>query len=541
MAFGLVSVSQQPATGLPLEVPMLAQLGEMITPLTTLHTLAIELGYSESEASKHINRIFNLEDFDFLSQDPLLAINESETIYRRSIKGELAAYLVHVQVMTALNIFTLAIKEVHPAAQNNLEYDISILSAFTQSLFEENRSDSSGGKAVENAIKKLAEKLYIDSSEHDRKLLSAIANFASQATAEVNAQIEQIIDDQKSGDESALTANALAEVHAFKATILADYAANTTQLSEGLYRIEDPQARLLEISARLEKAHGDFIQLTKPQPAPSDSTAKEAAQPQSKDSTEPPAISADPAPVPSTSSLTPSSIQTLTPNEINLFSADDVAGIPPDAIAALSRSQITALQPDAMQGFSASQIQALSPTVIASFRRAQLRELTPEATAGLTAQQAAELKPRQVAAFTANQIAQLQKSTFKQLSAQDLRQLKPDTITGLTLEHVRSLSKNELEAFEPSQIKAIQTDVITGINPRKLNRLDPDLIQAFSRKQISELSQRQIRKGQVFIENLSSKQFEALSSLSQPEPGNALLADNPLASNDSGFGSFLLS
>ena len=532
-------------TGLPLELPMIAQLGEMITPLTTLHALAMELGYSESEAREHIDSIFKLEGFDFLTRDPLLEISKSEAIDDTLIKGELAAYLAHVQVMMALTIFTHALKQVHPASQNSLDYDIAILKAFTQSIFEQERNGSTSIKIVENAIKNVAEKLHLESPEEERNMLSAIVDFASQATVELGERIKQIISYRSSHNGASQSVDALAELHAFKEKILTDYATSTMRLSEGLYRIDDPQSRLLEISTRLENAHGDFVQPPKTQPARIDSSAKEDAKSQSNDfaeaAAEPAAEPADVASIPATSSLNPTSIKSLTLNQINLFSADDVAAIPLDAVSAFSRSQIAALQPDAMKGFGASQIQALTPDVITSLKRAQLKELKPEALAGLTPKQAAELKPRQVNVLTGEQVAELQPGSFKQLSAKHLRQLAPDAITGLTIEHVRTLSKNDLNTLETRQLRAIQGDVITGINPSKLNRLDPDLIRAFSRQQIGSLSQRQIEKGQVFIENLSRKQISAISSLSQSEPVNAFQISDPLQPIDRGLDSLLLS
>ena len=56
IAFGGIDSS----TGLPLEVPFIAPLGEMLTPLTTLHSLALDEGLGDAEASAWIYQAFGL-------------------------------------------------------------------------------------------------------------------------------------------------------------------------------------------------------------------------------------------------------------------------------------------------------------------------------------------------------------------------------------------------------------------------------------------------------------------------------------------------
>lgn len=529
-------------TGLPLEIPMLAPLGQMITPFTTLHTLALDLGYSDAEIKNQLDSLFKLDGFDYLTHDPLLGIKQAKTIEDTSIRDDLATYVGHIKLMVGLTIFANTLEQADPKRTQNLPNTFSNLTAFADALLEQSILTPDEDQAISNALLAIADSPYANLADGEIDLAREVSEFASAASAEFNARVNELL---RSYQGDATTTEVLSALHSLKQEVISSYQANTNRLSEGLYRIAGSEAQFNELSSRLAAAHGDFIQLTKPQPTPSNTTEPESpsetVRPESNSSTEPPATSANPSSAEPTSSLTPTSIRTLTRDEITLLSAEDVSKIPAIAVAALSRNQVAALRAEAMRGFNASQIEALKPNVIASLKRTQLRQLSPDALAGLTPKQAAELKPKQVSAFTANQIAQLQKNTFKQLDAQDLRRLKADAITGLTEEFVSSLSKRELSAFAPSQIKAINADAITGFNPSTLNRLEPDLIQAFTRKQIGSLSPQQIRKSRVFIDNLSDQQRNALSTLDAQKPENTILAEFPSSSSEINVDSFPLS
>ena len=115
---------------------MLAPLGDMLTPLTTIHALALELGYEDSEIKDRLDQIFNLNNFDYLNKDPLQGIKRSKSVDDVAILGELAAYTSHIELMVGLNLFTRALKKSFHDAENNNQHDIEVLRAFTKSLFE---------------------------------------------------------------------------------------------------------------------------------------------------------------------------------------------------------------------------------------------------------------------------------------------------------------------------------------------------------------------------------------------------------------------
>ena len=78
---------------------------------TTLHALAQELGYEDSEIKDRLDQIFNLNNFDYLNKDPLQGIKRSKSVDDVAIRGELAAYTSH-RINGRLNLFTRALKKV---------------------------------------------------------------------------------------------------------------------------------------------------------------------------------------------------------------------------------------------------------------------------------------------------------------------------------------------------------------------------------------------------------------------------------------------
>ncbi len=88
--------------------------------------------------------------------------------------------------------------------------------------------------------------------------------------------------------------------------------------------------------------------------------------------------------------------------------------------------------------------------------------------------------------------------------------LSRDAITGLKPRQLKTLTGEELAAFKPAQIRSIDADAISGLRPGSLNALSKRQVRAFTDDQLAGLSKKQIRKVEDFLEDLSSRQLDAL-------------------------------
>ena len=512
VVFGGIDTS----TGLPLEIPMLAPLGDMLTPLTTLHALALELGYSDDDIKERLNRIFDLKNFDYLNEDPLLGIKGAASIDRVAIQGNLAAYTSHIELMVGLNIFARTLKKAFHDAENNNQHDTELLRSFTKALFDNTTEESDSDTAIRDALRNAISNMHPDASADDTAYLNAIASFAATASAEVGARLKQLRETHSSDAQTGNPADFLSALHGLKTEILNAYNSNTHLLSEGLYRITDPKERLNALGSRLEAAHGDFIQLTKPTPSPSP-TPSPTPSPAPTPSPEP-EQTPDPTPAPSDE----------LPADVSDLSADDITRLTPEAVSDLSADQVNELPPEAVQGFTADQVSELSDEAVAAFSPRQVKQLSPDAVSALSTSQVSELSTKAVRGFTGDQLEQLPKRSFKALESVQLAKLSKDAVTGLTSRQLRTLAGDEIAAFRPGRIKSISPGSISGVRPATLDDLNKRQIKALTTEQLAALSKKQIRKADDFIDSLSDQQREALSF--GPGPANRLV--DPLSNQD---------
>lgn len=208
---------------------------------------------------------------------------------------------------------------------------------------------------------------------------------------------------------------------------------------------------------------------------------------------------------------TPTPSPELLTNNIATLDADDISVLSTAAISSLTNEQVADLSPAAMQGFSSTQIAALPSDAVAELSIKQVKQLLAEAVQGLSPTQIAELPAKTIKGFSPEQIEQLHKRTFKALDTNQLAKFSNDAITGLTTAQLKTLSRKELSVFKRRQLKAIDPDAISGLKPKSLNGLRRRQARAFTDDQLAALKKNQIKKADVFIDNLSTKQSDALS------------------------------
>ena len=253
-------------TGLALDVPFLAPLGGMITPLTTLHTLAIGSGLSEEKADSWIRDAFDIGNFDYLNDDPVLALKQAKNLSEEKSKDSLAAYLGHLKLHLAIDVLTNTLQQALPHdIPENLDYELELLTAFSEVLFAQS-SSAPLKQLIFNALSQTTSKLHPHTEEHLGDQLDLIAKMAANANFEIGERLDDIVNRAKESDKSPL--ELLNSLNQLKTFTLGHYREKVAKISEGLNRLgdlhtlEDPSAYLKTISDRVKDSHGDFLSLT---------------------------------------------------------------------------------------------------------------------------------------------------------------------------------------------------------------------------------------------------------------------------------------
>jgi subtilisin family serine protease len=108
----------------------------------------------------------------------------------------------------------------------------------------------------------------------------------------------------------------------------------------------------------------------------------------------------DPFPVTPTQSNPVDVVLGLSPTQMQQLSATELAQLPPQAFAVMTRAQVRALRPNQITPqISRASIRAMSPEAVRAFQPRTLTAFTPWQIREFTRQQAAQLRPTQIASL----------------------------------------------------------------------------------------------------------------------------------------------
>ena len=253
IAFGGIDGS----TGLPLEVPFIAPLGEMLTPLTTLHSLALDEGLSDADASAWIDQAFGLKGFDYLREDPVLRINQAGDVPTDLDLGAMASYIGHIKLHYGWDVLVYSLQQLlSEQYPEDLETELGLITAFTRELLGQPTTraiNDSLALACMGAISRHTPDLAAD--------LGPLALVAGEMAANANWDLSQEIDGVfSSAREGSITlAEAREAINTLKRDAFNHYRQETDSLSSELHLIDDPAELLREVKERLQQVYGGFV------------------------------------------------------------------------------------------------------------------------------------------------------------------------------------------------------------------------------------------------------------------------------------------
>ena len=245
-------------TGLPLEVPFLAALGQMLTPLTTLHTLAIDSGLNDEDASKWIDQAFALGGFDYLREDPVLRLNQAAGATATASEWDaMAAYIGHIKLHFGWDMLAYSLQKLlSEQYPEDIHTELGLITAFTQELLELSADTPINNRLATAALRTI--------TRHQPDLPSAIAALAplagkkaANANWELSQQIDAILASAKASEIS--LPEAQTAINGLKQAAFAHYRAEMDNVSHELYLINDASQLRRAVHERLQRVHHGFV------------------------------------------------------------------------------------------------------------------------------------------------------------------------------------------------------------------------------------------------------------------------------------------
>ena len=252
IAFGGIDSS----TDLTLEVPFLAPLGQMLTPLTTIHTIAVDAGYNKDAASKWIDQAFSLNGFDYLIKDPILELNQVEESAANSKLAALAAYVGHIKLHFSWDVLTNSLHQLlSEHYPKDIEAELGLIKAFSQELMSLPVDIPINDRMVLASLGSI--RRHSPDLPSDVAPLAAIAaELSANAKWDLFQKLDALFVSAKAGSLSLVDAhNALNNL---KSDAFMHYRKEIADISEGLYLINDPSEKVRTVQQRLANVYKTF-------------------------------------------------------------------------------------------------------------------------------------------------------------------------------------------------------------------------------------------------------------------------------------------
>jgi len=249
MAYGGVDQT----TGLTLEVPFIAPAGEMITPLTTIHSLALDLGYPEETADHRIRTLFNLGNFDYLHNDPLAHLKSKKSIATDKNQDQLSTYLAHSKIHFNLDLLFNILSQTNDQYKQTNQHKLKIMKTFTKFLLK-HPSNVTADTATRVAMIDAIQHLHQDSPIDLQKTMAHAASFIVKAGTEMNAKYDSLLQKETIS---------LKDIHQIKKETFENYRESVEKVTHELHAIAGNNSKIKEFKDRLDAINGTHIQFTK--------------------------------------------------------------------------------------------------------------------------------------------------------------------------------------------------------------------------------------------------------------------------------------
>jgi len=237
----------------PLKIPFIAPAGDMITPLTTLHSLALDLGYSADEGMSKIKKMFNLGKFNYLQEDPLSHLKGKDLANTKKAADYLSGYVAHLKIHFNLDLLLMALDQLSEQHQGSTQEQLKVMKRFTQSLLEKPDLTSSD-TAIRVAILETLKGLHRDSNPGLQKMMESTSTFLAKASSELSIKVDSLMQQDSFK---------LQDINQIKKEAFEYYRESLSSISHELHLFDDIDSHSEEINRRLSRINEKFIKLSK--------------------------------------------------------------------------------------------------------------------------------------------------------------------------------------------------------------------------------------------------------------------------------------
>ncbi len=245
VAIGGVDVT----TGLPIDIPFIAPPGSIITPLTTIHTMAVEQGYSEEHINKIMQNVLGIGDFDYLDEDPMNKIRNTISLKKAGNKDKLATYLSHSKVHFGLDILANGLDKLSEKHHHTSHKNMRLTRMFTKNLMK-TYGDGDSGDNVQMALIETALKRSKKVNPITEESIHHMASFMVEALTWFDEETDNLLAEKRVK---------LKEINKFKSDIFNHYNESMQNISSDLHDIASKNKKHNVLQERFSNAHNSSI------------------------------------------------------------------------------------------------------------------------------------------------------------------------------------------------------------------------------------------------------------------------------------------
>ena len=250
-------------SGAPFDAVFTGPLGSMVTPLTTVYSMARHAGYNDVQARQRLDDLFDLQGFDFLQRDPVLELRQSQVVDLASER----AYLAHVKIGLTFHCLLKALQKIVPSSLPNIvAHELQLEQAFTETLLKA-PADARFDEALVVSLPVLHANLTFTEKDasaavadfiNDQLCSKLLAGFRQIDAIATNVDGEQFYN-QVTGLKSKLIREFQSEMDASKRFVRSDHGISGNYkdisritFSPPLTTLPDPQVEMNPVSINLE-------------------------------------------------------------------------------------------------------------------------------------------------------------------------------------------------------------------------------------------------------------------------------------------------
>lgn len=243
IAFGGIDQS----IDLPLGIPMIAAspTSSMITPFSTLHSFASEMGYRKQKIFDFLSGLFNFGSFNYLEGAPHEVLPAKKNFKTTNYRDALSAYVGHIELHIMLDVISSLTFELSNPETDKINHGLKAIEHFTESLLKQPDTFDRMTR-FRNALVETVDQLSLGKSDQVRFDLLQAATFTVNLVEKFSREINSLMDKGRISRH---------EIDDLKLLYIDQYRREISNITDGLHHVTNSKARSLLLQERYQSAH----------------------------------------------------------------------------------------------------------------------------------------------------------------------------------------------------------------------------------------------------------------------------------------------